>query len=338
MFRDQPIEEIERNLSNLGVRVEVIKPSKYNILNFVKFYKLIQETQPDIINFHFYPIYSVINYLKLFFDIHIVYTDHMGGRIKKTKIKRILRRVYYNTNSKLFNNGIDEIVCVSNFVRYKYEKEYGIRSDKLCVIYNGINRNRFRERSRSEIEKTKEKYDVTDKFVITCVSLRKDKGAYCLLKAVPKILKSIPEAKFLFIGTGECKEYLKSLSRELGVERQVHFTGIVPDMAEVYSISSCVAMPSIFEEACPFTALESMALGVPVVAFDSGGTKEVVIDGETGYITPRNYEALADKIIKLYQSKNYALLGQNGNNLVHENYSVEICVDKYISLYKCLLN
>lgn len=337
-FRDQPIKEVEKSLSNCGARIKVIKPSKNNIVNFIEFYKIIKEIRPDIVHFHFYPIYSSVNYLKYFFDIKIIYTDHMGGRLAKTKLKKILRRAYYYTNSKLFSSGIEKIICVSNFTKNKYLKEYGIKSDKLCVIYNGINISRFKKRSISEIEEIKKKYKIKNEFVISCVNLRKDKGAYCLIRAAPKILKSIPNAKFLLIGVGECETYLKSLIKDLGIESNVHFTGIVPDIADIYSISSCVAMPSIFEEACPFTALESMALGVPVVAFDSGGTKEVVIDGETGYITPRDYEVLADKIIKLYQNRTYALIGQNGNKLVHEKYSVEICVDKYISVYKCLLN
>lgn len=260
----------------------------------------------------------------------------MGGRIAKTKVKKALRRAYYYTNWKLFDNGIDKIICVSNFVKIKYSKEYSIKSEKLCVIYNGINLNKFKNRSESGIKETKEKYNVNDEFVITCVSLRKDKGAYYLLKAAPKILESIPKAKFLLIGIGECEEYLRLLAKELDIEEHVNFTGVVPDIAEIYSISSCIAMPSVFEEACPFTALESMALGVPVVAFDSGGTKEVVIDGETGYITPKNNESLAGKIIELYNSENYSLIGEKGRKSTKEKYSIEKCVNEYLSVYRSL--
>ncbi|WIM44998.1 glycosyltransferase family 4 protein [Methanosarcina mazei] len=80
-----------------------------------------------MVHFHFYPIYTVVNYLKLFFNIRIVYTDHMGKKAKKFS-KKLLRKIYYFTNSKLFSSGIDKIICVSNFVKSKYSREYGIDS------------------------------------------------------------------------------------------------------------------------------------------------------------------------------------------------------------------
>lgn len=97
-------------------------------------------------------------------------------------------------------------------------------------------------------------------------------------------------------------------------------------------------MPTLVEEACPFTALESMALGVPVVAFDSGGTKEVVIDGQTGYILPRNSKLLAEKVISLYENENLTLMGEKGTKRVKENFSMDICTDNYMHLYNELVN
>ena len=116
VFRDFPIISVEKALLNVGATIEVIQPSKFNMVNLFRFYSLIKRVRPNIVHFHFYPIYTVVNYIKFIFDLKIVYTDHMGGRKAKTKSKKILRHVYYYLNFRLFDNGLDKIICVSNFV------------------------------------------------------------------------------------------------------------------------------------------------------------------------------------------------------------------------------
>jgi L-malate glycosyltransferase len=336
IFREKPIECVEDALVRLGVKIRIIKPSKYNAYNLLNFYKIIKEIKPLIVHFHFYPIYTVVNFLRAFLDIKIIYTDHMGGKEAKSSFRKMLRKIYYYTNSKLFSFGIEEIICVSNFTKKKYTKEYGIHPKNTRVIYNGINTDRFYK--RSDITRIKDKYKIKDEYIITCVGLRKDKGAHCLVKAIQPIIKHIPNTKILFVGEGECRNYLESKIITEGLKNYFLFTGSISDIEEVYSISSLVVMPTLVEEACPFTALESMAVGVPVVAFDSGGTKEVVIDGQTGCILPRNSKLLAEKVISLYENGNLSSMGEKGTKRVNEYFSMDICTDNYMHLYNELVN
>lgn len=331
VFREMPTKDVEETLLNLDAKLKVFKPSRYNIFNFFSFVKIVQEVQPEIVHFHFYPIYTVVNYLKFIFNIKIIYTDHMGGRTAKNPLKKLLRRVYYYTNSKLFDCGINKIICVSNFVKSKYSKEYGIQSNKLCVIYNGINIDRFQK--KSDISQIKAKYNIKYEFIITCVGLRKDKGAHYLVKAAPLILKQILNVKLILVGEGDCKNHLELLLEKHGLKSYTVFTGNVPEIASIYNISSCVVIPSLFEEAFCFVAVEAMATETPIVAFDSGAIKEVMYSPDQ--VVKRDYEILADKIIACLKSN--TLKQKKARKHVLENFTVDKCVSSYIDLYNNLL-
>jgi glycosyltransferase involved in cell wall biosynthesis len=333
IFREWPIESVECALFEAGAYIEKMVPHKSSIINFIKMNSMIRTFRPDVIHFHFYPIHTALNCLKLLHKVQLIYTGHMGGKRAKTQLRNVLRKVYYSSNSFLFDGGIDKIICVSKYVKEDYFREYGIKTNKACVIYNGINVERYSK--KEDIGELKQRYGITDEFVITCVSLRKDKGAHCLVKAAPKIIDNIKNVKFMLVGSGECKDYLMEKIKNENLADYFIFTGIVPDIADIYSISSCVVMPSIFEEACPFTAIEAMACGSPVISFDSGGAKEVVTT-EVGYIIEKKVELLSDTIINYYKNNEYISMSQKGVTLMRDNFSIELCIDEYINVYVSL--
>ena len=331
ILRGEPIKKVEELLLNKGAKIEIIKPSKHSIVNFLKFYTLIKKVHPDIVNFHFYPVYTIVNYLKYIFNIKIVYTDHMGGRRAKTFTKKVLRKFYYYISFKLFDIGIDKIVCVSNFVKSKYSKEYGINSKKLCIIYNGINIKKFQK--NTQVDQLKNKYNIKNEFVVTCIGLRRDKGPHCLIKAAPLILKEIPNTKFILVGEGECKSYIKELINNFGIKDNVVLTGNVPSIEDIYNISSCVVIPSLFEEAFCFVAVEAMATETPIIAYDSGAIKEV--SPYDTYIIKKDYRVLAKSVIT-YLSKN-DIDQHRIRQYVLDNFLIDECANKFIDMYKKLL-
>ncbi|KKG77438.1 glycosyl transferase [Methanosarcina mazei] len=331
IFRDRPIREVEDSLLNLGAKIEIVKPSRNSIYNFVTFYKVIKKTRPDVVHFHFYPIYTIVNYLKFFSDIKIVYTDHMGGKKAKTSAKKSLRKIYYLTNSKLFGIGIDRIICVSNFVKSKYLKEYGITSQKLVTIYNGINIEKFKK--NQNIDEIKKRYNIKDELVVSFVGLRRDKGPHCLIRAAPLILKEVPNIKFILVGEGECKGYIETLIEKYGIKENVELIGNVPNITEIYSISSCVVIPSLFEEAFCFVAAEAMSTEVPIVAFDSGAIKEIIYKKES--VILKNSGLLSEKIIECLKSEDIST--KNAREHVIKSFSLDKNICNHIELYNKLL-
>lgn len=332
VFREKPIKEVEEILNKSGAKIHILKTSSYNPYNFFKFYNLFNKFKPKIVHFHFFPTYTVVNYLKFFFNIKIIYTDHMGGRKAKSILKRGVLKFFLYINSKLFDYGLDQLICVSNFVKLKYSKEYGIRCKKIVVIYNGINLKRYQR--KTDITELKNKYNLTDEFVITCVGLRRDKGAHVLIKAIPLILNQIPNIKLILIGDDTYKNHLECLIKKYDIINNVLFVRTVSDMSDIYSISSCVIIPSLFEEAFCFVAAEAMAAETSVIAFDSGAIKEVVYD--TNYIIPKNYIILSSKIIECL--KNNAFIQPRNRLHVIENFSLDKCISNHFKLYEKLVS
>ncbi|KKG30875.1 glycosyl transferase [Methanosarcina mazei] len=330
IFRERPIENVEKSLLSLGVKIKIIKPSKFGIYNFIQFYKVIKEFKPDYVHFHFYQIYSIVNYLSFLFDIKIIYTDHMGSRKPTSAINKLMRKPYYFICSKFFNVGIEKVVCVSEFVKSKYLTDYGIKPKKMRVIHNGINTTRFQK--KSDTKEIKGKYNLKEEIIVTCIGLRFDKGPHCLIKAAPLILQKVPNVKFVLVGSGNFRDYLEKLIDDQKIKDHVLMTGIVTDVTDIYNISSCVVVPSVCEEAFCFIVAEAMAMEIPVVAFDSGAIKEVVHN--ESQIVPKNYTLLADRVIELLSEEDDISHKKEMRNHIIENFPLEKSVNEYFQLYK----
>lgn len=164
-------------------------------------------------------------------------------------------------------------------------------------------------------------------------------GPDYLLQAFALVLRKFPQAELFLAGKGEMDAELRILAKELGIFRKVRFLGFVDDVAEVMVRMDLTVMPSL-RESFGVAALESQALGVPVVASRVGGTPEVIRDGETGSLVPPGDEkALADAIIKLLEDKNLrARMGKAGRKFVSENYNWQKNAKSMEGLYEELLN
>jgi len=330
IFREYPIESVEKLLIQSGAKIEVIRLSRFGLYNLYKIGLYIKKFNFSIIHLHFLPSYSAINLLPYLFDVKLIYTDHMGGRIFKNPFKKALRKYYYYLSYVLFNHGISKIICVSNFVKQKYEHDYGISSSKLCVIHNGIKVDKFK--TKLNIKGLKSRFNLGNDYVVSCVGLRKDKGAQCLLKAAPLVIDKLVSVKFLFVGSGECKNYIIQQIKDNNLQKYCVLTGNITDISDIYTISDCVVIPSLFEEAFCFVAAEAIANDSHVVAFDSGAIKEVLNNSE--YIISRDYKLLSEKIVDSYHSN--SLPCQFLKEYVLNNFTLERNIAEHLKLYESL--
>ncbi|MBL7129825.1 MAG: glycosyltransferase [Candidatus Omnitrophica bacterium] len=125
------------------------------------------------------------------------------------------------------------------------------------------------------------------------------KGHIFFLKAANLINKRFSNVKFIVAGDGYLKEKLKKTTKELGIEKNIEFLGLFKNIEDVMSQIDIFVQPSL-SEGMSLALLEAAAYGKPIVATDVGGSRELIIDGETGFlIPPKNPEALAEAISKL---------------------------------------
>jgi glycosyltransferase involved in cell wall biosynthesis len=176
-----------------------------------------------------------------------------------------------------------------------------------------------------------------DAFVIGKIArLFKLKGHDDLLAAFAKILPQIPRARLLFVGDGFLRGELENQVRSLGLAGKVIFTGLVPpaEVARYVGIMDCLAHLSS-REALSRALPQALAAGKPVVAYDFDGADEICLNNETGFlIRSGDVATVAQKLLQLASNAGLRKrLGQNGQNFVRDNFSVEQMVDSIYNLY-----
>jgi glycosyltransferase involved in cell wall biosynthesis len=173
------------------------------------------------------------------------------------------------------------------------------------------------------------------------------KGAVVFARAIPLIAKAVPNMNFIYLGAdrhsatgGSQKAELVSYFEQQGIRQRVQFYGhAAPEVfRDFYRHATVVVIPSLFEN-CPYTLLEAMACGKPVVASRAGGMTEMIDDGETGLLFETGNSAdLAEKAIRLLQSpERRCQLGQAARATAVERYSVNKCALEAEKFYREVL-
>jgi glycosyltransferase involved in cell wall biosynthesis len=168
----------------------------------------------------------------------------------------------------------------------------GLRAENVEIIYNGIDHDAYSpdESARSSAP------------LVFCVTrLKKYKGAHLLVKAMMEVKRQIPGVKLILAGKGSYENKLRALIEKLGLEDTIEFVGYVnrEEKADLYRRARVVVNPSA-KEGWGLTVIEANACGTPVVAADSQGLRDSVIDGKTGLLYPHcDTDAMARAIVKL---------------------------------------
>lgn len=180
------------------------------------------------------------------------------------------------------------VVAVSDRVAAYAVEHFRIPPDRLSMIPNGVDLDRFRP-----VFGTHE----AGPPVIGCTSrLHAENDHETLLRAFARVRGGFPAARLLLIGRGPEEERLKALAATLGVAKHVVFAGEQRDVLP-WLTQMAVYVQASLTAGISNSILEAMAVGLPVVATDVGGTPEVVVDGETGVLVPsRDPAALAEAL------------------------------------------
>jgi len=288
-----------------------------------------------------YSDYSALRYAKKK-NIPFVVTYHndapeSGGIF----IRNWANKIYNKTLLKNVLSGADAIIATSN--SYVNESMFlGDYKEKIEVIPNGINLNEFENNlSKSECRK---KLDLPQdkKIILFFGNIVVYKGPYILLKAISTIKDFIKDFELVFAGRGEMQEELIKMAKNLGVEKNIRFSGYVEEhLKPLYFKSADIfCLPSInLAEAFGIVNLEAMACGVPIVSTKLGGIPDVVESGKNGLLAePGDEKSLADALIYLLENEDTAKkMGNYGKQKV-QDYSWEKIAEQTEEVYKKLLN
>jgi glycosyltransferase involved in cell wall biosynthesis len=219
----------------------------------------------------------------------------------------------------------EHVVCVSKAVRDTLVEE-GALPESADVVYNGIDLDAFHHSADRRSPRPCVKFIYTGR-------LAPEKGVHIIPEALG-ILKSIgllPEVAIVGSGDIEYQARLKEMVDDLGINDQVHFLGRlnrdeIPRLLSDYDVQ---IVPSVWNEPMPRTIQEAMALGKAVIAANTGGIPEIVLDELTGLLfQPGDASELAQKMRKLIN--NPALiwdLGSAGRMLVEKQFTLQYMVE-----------
>jgi glycosyltransferase involved in cell wall biosynthesis/peptidoglycan/xylan/chitin deacetylase (PgdA/CDA1 family) len=216
-----------------------------------------------------------------------------------------------------------QLVANSHAAARQLESD-GVPEEKIRVVANGIDTDRFPERRYSERPKR----------IAMVACLREGKRVDILIDAAPRVLAQHPDAEFLIVGDGPCREQLASLAQATRVADRFQFLGHRDDVPALLADADLFVLPSE-SEAFPNAIIEAMAAGLPVVATSVGGIPELVNEGVTGrLVPPGNAYAIADALIELLDApERAASFGRAGRRTVEQAYSFDRMVEQFETLY-----
>ena len=192
-------------------------------------------------------------------------------------------------------------ISISKAVKEHLVLELGIKSDKIRIVYNGIDKEEFKKVDREEIKK---KFNIRGSPLIGIISrLSEEKNHQVLINAFSSLINDFPDANLIIAGRGRLKNFLKDMAREKNIEDKTFFLEAF-DSWEILSILDVFVLPSL-KEGFGFSVIEAQYIGVPVIVSRAGGLGEIVEDKETGLvINESNSSDLYEAIKLILKDKN----------------------------------
>jgi glycosyltransferase involved in cell wall biosynthesis len=239
---------------------------------------------------------------------------------------------------------LTDVLISVNETTARGARQAGIgRREQHVTIYSGMEIAPFAEIGETlsvEQAKAQAGLDPSAPVVGKIARLVPLKGHREFFAAAKRIAARDPRAQFLLVGDGALRPDLERLVREMGLEKQTRFAGLVPS-AEVPALIQAmdVVVHTSLREGLARVLPQAGAVGKPVVTFDLDGAPEVVRDGVSGYLVPPlDTDRLADRVVELLSdSDRRSAFGAAGRAFAAENFGVELMVSRIDALYGQLL-
>lgn len=332
----------EMRLNNFPPYFASIGPSKNGSLLSGKYSKrLLEEVQAygyagekiasqerfDIIHAHdWMTVYAGLNARRVsgkpyIYHVHSLEFDRSGEHVN--------REIY--DIEKLGLVEADHIISVSDYTRWMIVRYYGINPGKITVVHNAVSRKEGREKFKFPKGEKKEKV------VLFLGRITFQKGPDYFVEAAARVIREIPDVKFVMAGTGDMLPAMVERVASLGLGRYFRFTGFLEgeEVDRMYAMSDLYVMPSVSE---PFgiTPLEAMLYDVPVIISRQSGISEVVRNALK--VDFWNVEELANMIVGAL--KHPALVEELTEKSKEElkNIHWDRAGEKVIGLYRLLRN
>jgi glycosyltransferase involved in cell wall biosynthesis len=318
------VEEAQRNGAETVVRPAVRR--KYDVGQLVRLTAAIRRVRPDVFHAHLHwPLAAK-------YGIMAAATTRTPVIVATAQLHvEIGTSGFVDSQHRLVTSAVDRYIAVSSHVAAALEQRFSVPRDKITVIPNAVN---MTAAVGDPAPPPGWPSQLDAPVVLILARLEPEKGVEVAIQAMTRL----PDATLVVAGDGSLRTSLEELARAIGVAERVHFLGYRSDALALLRHAHVLALPSL-REGLPLSILEAMAAGVPVVATDIGGTREIVRHEETGLLVPVDQPvALAESIQRtLTQRDATAARVVAAHALVQREYSTDVVVRRVFGLYDELL-
>ena len=237
---------------------------------------------------------------------------------------------------------VDALVCMTKAVE-AHCAAHGVRGRRTTVIYDAIDEAGFAPQRPPEAVRAELGIRNGAPCIGVAGNIQQWKGQSVLVDAMARVVRDVPEARCLIVGGihragAAYGEKLQARIRELQLTHSVSITGFRTDIADVLNALDVVVHTSVRAEPFGRVILEGMLLGKPVVATAAGGVPELIVDGETGFLTPPgDAERLAERLLRLLQNPGLRqAIGTRAQAWARQAFSLPHHVAEMSALYESI--
>jgi glycosyltransferase involved in cell wall biosynthesis len=231
----------------------------------------------------------------------------------------------------------DKLIAITKDEYRRLLVDYKLPSKKVAYLANPVDSHFFRP---MEKDKAKDSIglDKNKRYILFVGRLTNErKGLTYLIDAFCALSEKISNIELIIVGRGPDEIFLKNYARKRGA-KNLNFVGWVSEREKLpyfYCASEFFVLPSI-QEALPLVVLEAMACGLPVIGTDVGGIKDIIVNGQTGYlIPPNNSYAISEKMYQLLKNKELInRMSKKSRERILNHFSVDVIGDQLYSLLK----
>ena len=236
---------------------------------------------------------------------------------------------FYRKNN-IYKDMVNYIVTPSKFYKMQFIKD-GYDEKKVIAIHNFINVDEYTLETKNE------------NYALYSGRLSKEKGIINLVEAFKKLLEdkeinNIDNIKLYIAGDGPCKEEIEKYINNNNLKDKIILLGYLKqdDLKEYTRKASFIVVPSIWYENCPYSVLETQAIGKAIIGANIGGIPELVQNEKNGFIYKYDdVNELKEKMKKLFNDKELANeFGKNAKKFAREEYDKNKYYEKIINIYK----
>jgi len=312
---------MEQMLHDKEVPIHYIgKQLGFSLSAIGRLFKALDNFNPDVIHTHLYACMYTFPWVMLH-GKSFLHTFHLPPELEN---RRLLRRVA----SKVLVKMKKMIPLAISHQNQKFLSQYyGLAENEIPVVYNPVDLSKFNDpKPRTNAAFT---YITAGRFSV-------QKNQKMMLRAFAAFLKKGYDARLILLGKGEEEDNLRALACELGINNRIDFAGFVVNV-EDYLVNADVFLLSSDYEALPLALLEAMAAGLPIIATDVGGVRDILTDNGV-LITAGNMDAMVEAMEYLYLSD--AVRKKMSECAVSnvQAFDISNTVSGYSELYRSLAN